>query len=84
MVDSAHQPSNRDEKKEDSHRDDSSDDVDAGHQTQALGPRSHSNEQEAYQLQETAGCISKERQCASPPRAEVRAVPDTKGELSFA
>lgn len=52
MVDSTHQPSHSDEKKEDSHGNDSSDDMDAGHQTQALTPRSNSNEQQAYQLQD--------------------------------
>ena len=84
VVDSTYQSSNRDEKKEHPHRNDSSDDMDAGHQTQALSPRSHSNEQQAYQLRETAGCMSKECQCASPPKAEVRAVLDNDGELSFA
>lgn len=53
VVDSAHQSSHSDEKKEDSHGNDSSDDVDAGYQTQTLTPSSHSNEQQAYQLQET-------------------------------
>lgn len=53
VVDSTHQSSHRDEEKEDSHSNDSSDDVDAGYQTQALTPSSHSNEQQAYQLQET-------------------------------
>lgn len=49
VVDSTHQSSHRDEEKEDSHSNDSSDDVDAGYQTQALTPSSHSNEQQAYQ-----------------------------------
>lgn len=49
VVDSTHQSSHRNEKKEDSHGYDSSDDVDAGHQTQAFSPSSHSNEQQAYQ-----------------------------------
>lgn len=53
VVDSTHQSSHGDEKKEDSHGYDSSDDVDAGHQTQAFSPSSHSNEQQAYQLWET-------------------------------
>lgn len=35
VVDSTYQPSDRDEKKEDSHCNNSSDDMDAGHQTQA-------------------------------------------------
>lgn len=74
MVDSTYQSSNRDEKKEDSHCNDSSDDMDAGHQTQALSPCSHSNEQQAYQLRKTAGYILKEFQCASPPKVKVRAV----------
>lgn len=53
VVDSTHQASHGDEKKEDSHSNDSSDDVDAGHQTQTLTPSSHSNEQQADQLQGT-------------------------------
>lgn len=52
VVDSTQQSGHCDEKKEDSHSNDSSDDMDAGHQTQALTPSSHSNEQQAYQLQE--------------------------------
>lgn len=60
VIDSTHQPSHGDEKEEDSHSNDSSDDVDAGHQTEALTPSSHSNEQQAYQLQETVGYISEE------------------------
>lgn len=73
VVDSTYQPSNRDEKKEDSHCNNSSDDMDAGHQTQALSPCSYSNEQQAYQLWKT-GYISKEFRCASQPKAKVREV----------
>lgn len=53
MVDSTHQSNHCDEEKEDSYSNDSSNDVDVGHQTQALAPSSHSNEQQAHQLQET-------------------------------
>lgn len=49
MVDSTHQSNHCDEEKEDSYSNDSSNDVDVGHQTQALAPSSHSNEQQAHQ-----------------------------------
>lgn len=66
VVDSTHQSSYRDEKKEDSHSNDSSDDVYAGYETKALSPGSHSNEQQAYQLGETKSKIHlKEFYCAA-------------------
>lgn len=45
VVNGTHQSSHCDEQEEDPHSNDSSDDVDAGHQTQALSPSSHSDEQ---------------------------------------
>lgn len=45
VVNSTDQSSHCDEQEEDSHSNDSSDDMDAGHQTQALTPSSHSDEQ---------------------------------------
>lgn len=52
VVDSTHQSGYSDEKKENSHCNDTSDDPDAGHQAQASPPGSHSNKQEAYQLEQ--------------------------------
>lgn len=68
MVDSTHQSSHGDEKKEDPHGNDSSDDVDAGHQAQALPPSSHSNEQQAHQLQEAERVTSPENPSAQRGR----------------
>lgn len=45
VVNGPHEASYRDEEEEDPHGDDSSDDVNAGHQTQALAPGGHANEQ---------------------------------------
>lgn len=41
---------NGDEQQEDAHRDHAADDVDAGHQAEALPPRRYANEQQADQL----------------------------------
>lgn len=45
VVNGPHEASHRDEEEEDPHGDDSSDDVNAGHQTQAFAPGGHANEQ---------------------------------------
>lgn len=45
VVNSTHEPSHCNQEKEDSHRNDSSNDMNTGHQTQALAPGSHANEQ---------------------------------------
>lgn len=45
VVHGAHQSCHRNEEKEDSHSNDSSNDVDARHHTEALAPGSHANEQ---------------------------------------
>jgi hypothetical protein len=52
VVRGAHQSCHRDEEKEDSHSNDSSNDVNARHHTEALAPGSHANEQKAHKLQE--------------------------------
>lgn len=48
VVRGAHQSCHRDEEKEDSHSNDSSNDVNARHHTEALAPGSHANEQKAH------------------------------------
>lgn len=81
VVDSTHQSCHRDEKKEDSHSNDSSDDVDAGHQTQALTPSGHSNEQQTYQLRETES----RTHLRAPARSTAKGLtaPGTKGRRCY-
>lgn len=50
MVQRPEQADDGDEQQEDAHRDHPSDDVDAGHQPEALPPRRHADEQQADQL----------------------------------
>lgn len=55
MMQGADQAHDGDEQQEDAHGDHPSDDVDAGHQAEALPPGRHADEQQAHQLGSTGG-----------------------------
>lgn len=54
VVDGANEPHNGNEQQEDTHSDHPADDVDAGHQAEALAPCCHSDEQQPHQLEDNS------------------------------